>query len=72
MSDPIIFQATVAKAQTLADGGLRFTFDTSEGELMALAQLAACKQAGAVLRVTCEVEGQKGDGKQPDHRKIHI
>ena len=56
MADPIVFLGTVAKAQTLADGGLRFTFDTGEGELMALAQIVACKQAGAVLRITCEIE----------------
>lgn len=75
MADPITFQASVAKVQTLADGGLRFTFDAGEGALMAMAELAACKQHGVYLEVVCTpaaVTGQNDDGEQPDNRKIHI
>ena len=54
MADPITFQATVAKVQTLADGGLRVTLDLPESAIMAAAELMACKREEAVLKVVCE------------------
>ena len=54
MADPITFQATVAKVQTLADGGLRVTLDLPEQAIMAAAELMACKREEAVLEVVCK------------------
>jgi len=47
----IEFQAAVTKVQTLADNGIRVTFDLSEQSVMALAKLATCQQAGAYLKI---------------------
>lgn len=70
--DSITFQASVQKVQTLADGGLRFTFDAPEGALMAMAELAACKQRGVYLDVVATPHEENGDGSGPAPRKIHI
>jgi len=48
----IKFQATVARVQTLADGGLRVTLDLPETAVMEAAQLMECKRFGVVLEVT--------------------
>ena len=48
------FTASVARVQTLADGGLRFTLDAPESCVMQAAELMTCKRFGVVLRVTCE------------------
>lgn len=61
MSDPIKFYATVQKVQTLADGGLRFTFDTSELSIMAAAELMACKVDGHVVDVVVTVRQSDDD-----------
>ena len=58
MADPITFQATVAKVQTLADGGLRVTLDLPEQAIMAAAELMACKREGIVLQVVCEPDSR--------------
>lgn len=50
---PIEFFATVARVQTMADGGLRFTFDVPETAIMQAAQLMECKRFGAVLSIAC-------------------
>lgn len=49
--ETIEFKAVPSKVQTLADGGLRFTFDVGEHEIVAAAQLMECKRAGVVLTV---------------------
>jgi len=41
---------TVAKVQTLADGGLRVTLDMSEKDVIQMAQFVECKRAGVVLQ----------------------
>ena len=58
MSDTVKFQAVVQKVQTLADGGLRFTFDAPEDAGMTAAQLIECHRLGVVLMVKCEVYPQ--------------
>jgi hypothetical protein len=69
MSESIVFVAQVARVQTLADGGLRFTFDAPESAILAAAELMTAKRFGKVLSVTCEMDddgsareekGQKG------------
>lgn len=39
----------VARVQTLADGGTRWTFDLPEGHALDSAQLIVCKEQGAVI-----------------------
>jgi len=63
MSDPIRFFASVQKVQTLADGGLRFTFDAPESAIMPAAELMACKRMGAVLDLVGTVRDSDDDGK---------
>ena len=50
----IKFQATVARVQTLADGGVRITLDMGEDSVMQAAQLMECKRFGVVLDVKAE------------------
>jgi len=50
----ISFWAVLSKVQTLADGGIRATFDLSEDAVVQMAELAACKINGVVLDVTCK------------------
>ena len=52
--EPVKFTAIVARVQTMADGGLRFTFDAPESEVMQAAELMTCKRFGVVLQVMCE------------------
>lgn len=56
MSEAITFTAVVQKIQTLADGGLRFTFDAPETEVMAAAELMEAKRVGVVLSVVVQVD----------------
>jgi len=51
--EPIEFTAQVARVQTLADGGLRFTLDAPESCVMQAAELMTCKRFGVVLKVRC-------------------
>ena len=53
MTDPAIIRFTVSVAQvkTMADGGLRFSFDAPETAIEAAAELMRVKQAGGVLEV---------------------
>lgn len=61
MSEPITFTAVVQKIQTLADGGLRFTFDAPETEVMAAAELMEAKRIGVVLSVVVEPQDNNED-----------
>ena len=56
MSEPIRFHASVARVQTLADGGIRITLDAPETAIMQAAQLMECKRAGAVLEIEAAAE----------------
>lgn len=50
----------VARIQTMADGGLRFTFDAPETETLQAAQLMECKRFGIVGKLIFEpVESDK-------------
>jgi hypothetical protein len=60
MSDPIEFDGTIYKVQTLVDQGLRFTIDAPETAIVAAAQLMACKREGLVLHIII------GTDKQPE------
>lgn len=65
--DSITFQAAIARVQTMADGGLRFTLDAPETEIMAAAKLMECKRFGVYLQVECRAaeapqEWDKWDG----------
>ena len=49
MSEPIEFHATIAKVQTLADGGIRLTLDLPETAIVQAAQLMEVRRRmGAV------------------------
>lgn len=64
----ITFPAQVVKVQTLADGGLRVTFDLPETAILAAAHLMECKRVGVAGEVTFKAivsqgrEGDDGDG----------
>ena len=60
--EAVTFTAAVARVQTLADGGLRFTFDAPESAVMEAAELMTYKRFGVVLRVTCEAVQRETDG----------
>ena len=51
MSDAIKFQAEISKVQTMADGGLRFIFDTGENSVPQAALLMDLKRRGVYLNV---------------------
>jgi len=53
-SDALVFQAIVARVQTMADNGLRVTLDLPEGAVVQAAQLMELKRIGSVLRVTVD------------------
>jgi hypothetical protein len=59
--ESISFPAQVAKCQTLADSGLRITFDLPESEIVAFAWLAGCKRDGVIFTVTCQPEQRRED-----------
>ena len=49
MTPPIKVTLQVARVQTLADGGTRWTFDLSEGHALETAQLIVCKEQSALI-----------------------
>jgi hypothetical protein len=49
--DPIEFDATVYKVQTLVDNGLRVTLDLPEQAIEAAALLMALKREGVAVKV---------------------
>lgn len=71
MSEPVRFWASVAKVQTLADGGIRVTLDLPETAITQMAELAAFKIHGVVVDVTCQPKREDepdGNGrKQPKY-----
>lgn len=66
----ISFVASVQKVQTLADGGLRFTFDAPETEVMAAAELMEAKRIG--VSFTVKLEAIDEPERQRDNTRIHI
>ncbi len=49
MTEPIEFQAVIAKVQTLADSGIRVTLDLPETATLQMAQLAEVKRLFGVV-----------------------
>ena len=78
MTEPIITTAIIARVQTMADGGLRFTFDAPETETLQAAQLMECKRFGVVGKLTFEAIEQplEAEENEPEQqrttRKLHI
>lgn len=62
----------IVKVQTMVDGGLRFTFDVSEDQVMQAAQLMECKRFGALLDITITPKERKDDRRAEKRAKIHI
>jgi hypothetical protein len=58
VSEPIRFDATVYKVQTLVDLGLRITFDLPESAIIAAAQLMTIKREGYVLHISAMADLQ--------------
>ena len=52
MSDPIEFQASIAKVQTLADGGIRLTLDLPETAVLQAAQLMEVRVRSAIVKAS--------------------
>ena len=56
-ANPVIrFDAIVAKAQTLADGGIRITLDLPESAIPQMAMLIEAKREGIPLEFTAKVK----------------
>ena len=60
--DAIEFPAIVQKVQTLADGGIRATFDMPETCVMQAAELMACKRVEVALKVTVSLLNSQDQG----------
>lgn len=65
MADDRHIKATVevARIQTLADGGLRWTFDAPETAVMQSAELMECKRLGAVVDVDMTIRFPDSDSE---------
>lgn len=62
MKEAVIrFEAVVAKAQTLADGGVRITLDLPESAIPQMAMLAQTKADGIVLDVQVRAKLNEGE-----------
>lgn len=71
-SDSVIrFTATIARVQTLADGGLRVILDMPESAVKSASVLMEARQAGAFLDVAAVPVFQKvaTDGSKPKQRR---
>ena len=70
MTEPAIeFDAIVYKVQTLADHGLRVTFDLPEDAIPQMAMLAECKRAGIALRIVATAQQPKVTNDKPNTTK---
>jgi hypothetical protein len=67
----IRFSATIARVQTLADGGLRVILDMPEAAVKSASVLMEARQAGAFLEVAAVPVFQKVtvDGSKPKQRR---
>lgn len=66
MTEQITTTVIVARVQTMADGGLRFTFDAPETEIFPAAQFMECKRAGIVGKLTFEPIEQQEESTEED------
>ena len=71
MAEPITAIVQVTKVQTLADGGMRWTFDAAETAVMQSAALMEMKRLGYAVQVVIEPVEQ-GANSQGNERRIHI
>jgi len=55
------FHSTVAKVQTLVDGGIRVTFDLPETEIESAAWLMNCKRIEQPLIVIVRIDTEQKD-----------
>ena len=62
MSEPVTAVVQIAKVQTLADGGVRWTFDGPETAVMQTAALMEMRRLGFAVKLTVEAvnNGKKG------------
>lgn len=67
--ETINFWATVARVQTLADGGLRVTLDLPEDAIMQVAQLMECKRVGMVLNFEAGRRDKDGENRAVSRAK---
>lgn len=51
MSEPIKFDATLAKVQSMADDGIRIYLDLKETDVLAMTALQTAKIHGAYFRI---------------------
>ena len=72
MVAPTAFWASVAKVQTLADGGIRVTLDLPETAITQMAELVAYKVHGVVLDVACVAKQEDERDSPRESRKLHI
>jgi len=88
MADPIKFKATIAKVQTLADGGIRLTLDLPETAILQAAQLMEVRRQIAIVEASLvpavmddenctdsndeTKKGAEGSGSEVDSRRTTI
>jgi len=67
----IVSPVQIVKVQTLADGGLRFTFDAPETQVLVAAHLMECKRRGVPGWLRFEPDWDVLDEReQPESREI--
>ena len=59
----ITFYGSIAKVQTLVDGGIRVTLDLPETATLQMAQLAECQRSGLALEITARLVESKESGE---------
>ena len=67
--DEIVSPVQIVKVQTLSDGGLRYTFDAPEGQVLTAAYLMECKRRGVPGRLTFEPDWSvldEAESQQPE------
>lgn len=64
MTEPIRVTMQVARVQTLADGGTRWTFDLSEGHALETATLIVCKEQEALIEAVMTPKFREDDIKK--------
>ena len=65
----ITFTAAVDKVQTLADGGIRVTFDLPETAITEAALLMECKRTATPLKIACLTMGNRDAIREGQVRK---
>lgn len=70
-TEPVTAVVQIAKVQTLADGGVRWTFDGPETAVMQTAALMEMRRLGFPVTLTIEPV-TSGAKSQDDERRIHI